>query len=118
MVKKKNIGMAILLSVFTCGIYSLYWFFSLVENTNELSGEVEPSGGMVVLLSIVTCGIYMHIWFYNVGRKLTTIQERSGLPVKDNSILYLLLSIFGMGIVSFALIQSEINKLAVDSNEI
>ena len=63
--EKKSIGMCILLSVITCGIYSLYWVYTLQEDTNRLTmNNTEPTGGMVVLLDIVTCEIYIVYWSY------------------------------------------------------
>lgn len=38
-------------------------------------------------------------------------QERAGVTGSDNSIVYLVLAIFGFQIVSYAIIQSDINAL-------
>lgn len=51
--------MCILLTIVTCGIYGLYWFVCITDDTNEMSGENElAGGGMALLLTLVTCGIY------------------------------------------------------------
>lgn len=109
----RNIGIAILLSVVTCGLYGLYWFVCLNDDANTLSGRTaDTSGGMALLLSIVTCGIYEFFWAYKMGEKVNAAKALRGLPNDPNSgILYLLLSIFGLSIVAFALIQNEFNHI-------
>lgn len=85
----------------------------MVDDLNTASGQNDTSGGIVFLLSIVTCGIYMLYWYYKAGSKVAVIRSRQGLPPNDsNGILYLLLSIFGLQIVSMCLIQSELNNVA------
>ena len=34
-------------------------------------------------------------------------------PINDNSVLYLVLSIFELGLVNYCLIQSDLNRFAV-----
>ena len=43
--KQRSIGMCILLTIVTCGIYGLYWFVCITDDTNEMSGENELAGG-------------------------------------------------------------------------
>ena len=58
MIKRKNIAVCILLTIFTCGIYGLFWIYSLTESVNlALNERNGTSGGMVVLLTIITCGV-------------------------------------------------------------
>ena len=38
--------------------------------------------------------------------------QRYGKPIENNSVLYLVLSLFGLGIVNYCLIQSDLNKLS------
>ena len=68
---------------------------------------------MVILFSIVTCGIYGLYWFYTAGGKVGDIQEYDRRP-RDGSlgILYLLLDLCQLTIVSMALMQNELNKVA------
>ncbi len=113
-VVRRSIALAIILSFVTCGIYMLYWIYCVVTDLNLASGEVDDtSGGMVILLSIVTCNIYMLYWYYKAGSKVNQIRYLDG-NMQDGSlgILYLLLSLFGFGFVSLALIQNELNRVA------
>ena len=91
MIERRNIAVCIVLTLVTCGIYGIYWIVCLTNDVNTVSGDVNgTSGGMVVLLTIVTCGI----------------------PSSNSGVLYLILQIFGFGIIAYALMQNELNKLA------
>ena len=111
MIQERNIGLAILFSVLTCGLYSIYWFIKLTDEANALSGEQGTSGGVAFLLGIVTCGIYTIFWNYKMGKTMYAAQQRAGGYATDNSILYLILSVFGLQIISYCIIQSDINAL-------
>lgn len=113
-IARREIVTCILLSIITCGIYGLYWMVCMVDDLNKVSAEPQPTtGGTVVLLSLVTCGIYSFIWMYRTGEQLCRARQiRYGYPGENNSVLYLVLSLLGLGIVSYCLIQSELNKLA------
>ncbi len=110
---ERNIVTAILLSIFTCGIYGIYWLISLTDDANYISEQDnETSGGMVFLLTLITCGIYGIYWAYKMGKTLQRAGEINGLQISDNSILYLILEIFGFAIVNYAIMQNELNKIA------
>lgn len=113
-VKNRSIALCIVLSIITCGIYGIYWLVCLVDDLNVASGRTgDTSGGMVFLLSLVTCGIYGIYWMYKAGEKVAYIKQRStGEVDSSSSVLYLILGILGFGIVVYALIQSELNKVA------
>lgn len=112
MVTKRDIALAIVLSIITCGIYGLYWFVVMTDDSNRVSGEDTPSGGIALLLTIVTCGIYAIYWNYKMGKKMYEAGKRYNKEISDNSVIYLVLSLFGLSIVSYALIQSDLNKFA------
>ena len=67
------------------------------------------SGITVVLLSILTCGLYLIYWNYDTGRKLYGLGKK--YEIADNSIIYLILSIFKADLVNLILMQSDLNKL-------
>lgn len=111
MVKNRNIALCIILSLVTCGIYGLYWFVCLTDDTNTISGEQGTSGVLALVLTIVTCGIYGFYWAYKCGDKIDAAHQKKGEPSGNGGILYLILFFFG-GIIAYALIQNEINKFA------
>lgn len=113
MIQKRDIAMAIVLSIITCGIYGIYWFVTITDDVKTAAHDNDfQSGGTAVLLTIITCGIYGIYWAYKMGELVKKAQEENDMPVKDNAILYLILEIFGLGIVNFALIQNELNTIA------
>lgn len=111
MVKERNIALCIVLSLVTCGIYGLYWFVCLADDTNTVSGEQGTSGVMAVVLTLITCGIYGLYWAYKCGEKLDIAHQKKGEPATNGGVLYLIVYIFG-GIIAYALIQNELNKFA------
>ena len=86
MIKQRNIGICILLSIVTCGIYGLYWFVVLTDDINQESGETDAtSGGMSLLLTIVTCNIYGWFWAYKMGEKVDIIKNKNGVPSRTQA---------------------------------
>ncbi len=112
MIQKRSIAVCIILSIITCGIYGIYWYICLNNDTNTASNTFGTSGGMVVLLTLVTCGIYGFYWAFKQGEKLDAAKNSRGIPSSNSGILYLILSLFGFSIVAWALMQNELNKLA------
>ena len=115
-VKEKNIGLCILLSFVTCGFYCLYWLYCLAKDLNELcesQGQEKGSdGGLVLILSIVTCGIYQLYYMYKAGKLISSLTRSNGTHPSDDSVILLILSIFGLPLISYCIIQSNINDFA------
>ena len=88
----------------------------MTDETNNVSGEPNAtSGAMAFLLSLVTCGIYGFYWVYKQGERLNNAKMQRGYPSSNLSVIYLLLTIFGLGIVAFCLMQNELNEI-IDNN--
>lgn len=113
-IQRKNVAICVILTFVTCGIYGLYWLYCMVEETNMLTSRPgAASGGMVLLLTIVTCGIYELYWLYRTGEEMDRLRmDRGGLP-GHLGLLYLIVTLLGLGIVTYALLQSELNEYAV-----
>ncbi|MFF2481059.1 DUF4234 domain-containing protein [Paenibacillus sp. NPDC058071] len=112
MVSQRSIALAIVLSLITFGIYGIYWFIVLTNEVGRLSGDREFTGGKHFLLTLITCGIWGFIWAYQIGQRVAGAQYNRGMRVNDNSVLYLILQFFGLGIVTYALVQSDVNNMA------
>ena len=112
-IQKRNLALYIILTLFTCGLFGIYWFFTLNGDTNKVSGHPEEMSGIVALiLTIVTCGIYGLIWSYNMGTRIDEAKTKRGLPGGNSGTLYLILTLVGCGLVAQIILQSELNKLA------
>ena len=106
-ISPRNIAVAIILSLVTCGLYSIYWMIKLNDEINQLAGEADgTSGVMVFLFSLVTCGIYMFYWLYKMGERCDKIHGSN----QNSGIIYLVMGVFGFSIIGYCLMQDTINK--------
>jgi uncharacterized protein YybS (DUF2232 family) len=113
MIQQKNIVTCVILSIVTCGIYGIVWFINLNDDVNTLTGDYKVSGGVAFLLTLVTCGIYGFYWMYKQGTRIDQLKYERGIPNSNNTgILYLIFAVIGLSIVSYCLMQNEINNLA------
>ncbi len=116
MKQPRSVAMCIVLSIITCGIYGIYWMYCIHEDVQMVCDyPMSVSGGMVIVLTFITCGIYGIYWAYKMGQFLDTAK---GAPGGNSSLVYLLLSIFGLQIVAWALMQSELNCFTTGSNDL
>lgn len=113
-IAQKNIATWIILSIVTCGICGIIWYINMVDDVNAASQEPNATSGVVVFfLGLVTCNIYNLYWMYKAGEQLNRAKAQRGMMADQNSgLIYLLLTMFGLGIVAYALIQNELNKMA------
>lgn len=111
MVQKRDIVISILLSLVTCGLYSIYWIITMTDDAKILTQDSRlKSGGMTYLLIIITCGIYGFFWAYNLGKALSDYKRKLGKASEDHGVLYLILYLLAFSIVVVALAQSVINE--------
>lgn len=104
-VKTRNIAMAIVLTIITCGLYGIYWMVKINNESLKLAEEKGPSGIVVILLTIITCGIYSFIWWYKMGVCTDKISSKSS----NSPLIYIVLALCNLGIVNYALAQNAIN---------
>lgn len=103
--------LVLVLILITCGIYNLYWIYKVSDETQKYSGETTLSPVVELLLCIFTCGLYYFYWNYKYGKMIAKCHERAGLAVEDNSVLYLILSVLGLGIINALIMQTSLNKV-------
>lgn len=121
----RNFWMYLLLSIVTCGIYSIYWWYVFVNDLNTLGqgdGEESPNYIVVILLSIVTCGIYNYFWYYKQGNRMQKIGQRNGVQIDENGtslLLWFLLGSLLCGVgpwISIYMMTRNMNKLCASYN--
>ena len=110
-IEERNIIVYLLLTLVTCGIFGIYWLVVMLKDIATTSGE-DINPWMVILLSIITCGIYGIYFSYQMGKYMVKSGENYNVKIEDNSILYLILTIFGFGIVAYCLVQNDLNTIA------
>ena len=112
--QKRSIALCIILTFVTCGLYSYYWLYKMAEDINYVKNDPNATTpGMVLIFSILTCGIYTLYWLYKSGEVVDAVRVQQGMLPGSKAILYLLLSVFGLSIVSFSLLQNDLNEMAV-----
>lgn len=105
-IKTRGVGMCLVLSLVTCGLYDLYWLIKLNDDINTVSGsESDTSGVMVLILTLVTCGVYGWYWMWKMGEKVNKIKHAEYMNA-----MFLAMSIFGLGIVAYCIMQDTVNK--------
>jgi hypothetical protein len=109
----RNIVLYVILTVVTCGLFGIFWFCTLNDDTNLVSGHPEaPNGVVALLLTFITCGIYGLYWYYAMGQRIDEAKMSRGLPAGSSGALYLILAILGLAFVANIIQQSELNRLA------
>ena len=108
----KSVGVGIVLTLITCGIYGLFWQYKQMQVLNAWLGRREYDFATWFVLSLVTCGIFAVYYEYRMARGINEIQHARGMYVQaDLALLCVLLSIFGIGVASLAIQQHSINEL-------
>lgn len=112
MIKERSIVTCIILSIVTCGIYGIYWFITLTDDAARANDDPNFTGVKAFIFTLITCGIYSFYWNYKIGKEMFEANQKKGIAANDNSTLYLILSIFGLSIVTYCLVQNELNAIA------
>ena len=105
--KKRSIGIMVLLFFVTLGIYAIVWQCKFQGELKNKTGEgMGPWGHFFA--SIFTFGIYSIIWSFLAGKRLVKAGASS-----DFSILYLILTLcFGIGsIINMFVMQNQANSI-------
>lgn len=106
-IKSRNIVTAIILSIVTCGIYGIYWAIMLARESVSVKDEHDDG-----LLEIILMLFLPFIGFYLAEKKLAEGCAAKGIAHKDNSVIYLVLGLIGLGIVNYCMMQNDLNNIA------
>lgn len=121
MIKQRSLVTYILLTFLTCGIYSIFFWYSYTEDVNRMcSGDGEESMNyiLVLLLSFVTCGIYGLYWFYKQANRLKRAGARYGVVVTEGGGEFLMWYLVGCllcfigSLLSFNILIKNANIIA------
>lgn len=109
--KKRKIALCIIFTFVTFGIYGIYWFAQLTNNTTALVNPAKSiPGGVAALLTLLTFGIYGIFWAHKMGKLLGGAMLLLGKTAGNRAILYPILELFAAP-VAWALMQHTINTL-------
>ena len=111
-VNKRKIGVCILLSILTFGLYQIYWGYLLVKNTRAIQKDESSCTGEMLCLLFVP--FYSYYWWFTRGKIVKDKFAEQGYSAIGNEIAYLILGIFGLTIVSMAIMQNDFNSLKTE----
>lgn len=118
--KKFNWIKALLLNVVTLGIYSLFMWFKMAKQQNEMAeqlGEKKIMGFVgAFLLGMVTCGIFTIVWYFLFMKQQAAVAAAKGAALTPTASPIVLTILVFIPIYSFYVICNNCNTL-VDAFE-
>ena len=112
-INKSSISASILLSLFTFGIYSIYWKYLLVKNTRVIKGDDSSCTGEMLCLIFVP--FYSLYWWFTRGRLVRDEFSKHGYFASSHEIAFIIIAMFGLEIVAMSIMQNDFNSLTSDS---
>ena len=100
---KKNIALAIFVSIITLGIYAVIWVKSISDDISKL--ENKESNSSLETALFFTIPFYCLFWFYKEGKKLSVLADDA-----DMSWLYVGQGFFLLGLFSLGLMQGQLHR--------
>ena len=111
-IKRKSIGKCILLSIITFGIYGIFWMASVEKNVRSMEKNEKSIAPVVLLWCFVP--FYSLYWFLTRGKKIRNGFKELNCSAGTSGALSLIFAIFGLGMLSMVIMQSDFNYLASD----
>ena len=105
----RKVSKCLLLSFLTLGIYALYWQYLLIKNVKSAKKDSSDCGDELLCMMFIPA--YMPYWWFVSGRQVKDEFAKRGFVAYGNEFVYLLLAIFGGGVVSMAIMQNDFNML-------
>ena len=108
----RSIAVSILLTLITCGIYMFYWQYKQMVTLNAWLKRDEYSFWLCFFLSLLTCRTFGIYYEYKMANGINEVRAAEGKWVDSSlAVLSVLLTIFGLGMVSRAIQQEHVNNL-------
>lgn len=113
--KKRSPIAVLLLSLLTCGLYFIYWQYVIMNEMGDYLGEeINPLKELFFI--VITCGLYGIYLYYKYGKWVYKCTLKGNIEASDNSLLYVICSIFGLGIVVSCFMQNTLNQVWENSS--
>ncbi len=108
LLKSENIVANVLLSVVTLGIFYIIWLYRICKKIRIIEKRDTSCG--VELICILLVPFYVLYWYYTRAKRMSEFAEANyNIHIDSNEVVYLVLSLCGLGIVATILIQSDLN---------
>jgi len=112
LMEQKSLVGCIILSIITCGIYYIYWLYTIMRKIKILDDEPDISVALEMILYIFI-PFYAWYWWYTRAGKLARAANEKGYDfVKNYDVLFLVFAIIALSIVNTAIVQDEFNTIA------
>ena len=113
---RRDLVVVALLTVFTCGLYALYWQYKTTDELKAVTGK-ELNPGLELLLSLVTCGVFSIYAHYRNAQLVTERMRALKGSHEDKATMVLALDVASLvvgvtWVVAVVILQDELNKLA------
>jgi hypothetical protein len=117
--EKRSPASVLLLSIFTCGLYLLYWYYVIYRDLEALTGST-PTGNTYLLdliLVLITCGIWGVYVDYKISLQIMELKKEMGMSTSDIAMPVILLDLFAYmscwftNYISSLIHQDELNKI-------
>lgn len=99
---KKRIWLSVLLSVFTLGIYTVYWVKTITEDIAKLEGSEVNSSVETAMFFIVP--LYALYWLYTKGKKTSRLAGDANMGA-----IYVVQGVFMLCFFAMALMQNQLH---------
>lgn len=118
-IEERTPALVLVLSIITCGIYLIYWYYKMYEELTILTDRT-PTGNEFILdlvLAILTCGLWGIYVDYKISLQLAEAQQERGLGGGDMEALVIILdvaayfTVFITYYISSAIQQDAMNKI-------
>jgi len=84
--------MVLLLSIVTCGIYTYYFYYTVMEDINKAAGEQRINSTGLLLGAIFCAPIFIWVILYNIDKGLVRLSHEHGGYYKESFGMWILLS--------------------------
>ena len=108
--EKRDPLMLILLSIVTCGIYCIYWHYTVGNEINSALGK-EAVNPVLAIISFC-CFPVLFYYVYTVDKALEELTAERGIKYTSNFVLWVITMLFGIGtLVEMFQVQTTLNEV-------
>ncbi len=109
-IKQRNVVVSVILSLVTCGIYSIYWVVVMALDAVKIK-DPSDSGTLEIVLMI----LLPFLGFFLTEKKLAEGCQERGIEHSDKSIVYLILGLFCGNLINSILMQIDLNEISASN---
>jgi hypothetical protein len=121
-IRERSSAMVLLLGLFTCGVYHLYWLYKTTEELRNATGDTTLNPGTDLLITLLTCGVWgLFMQFRNAQKihgAIATRWPQHQDQTQTVMILSLCTFVFPLtGLAAVYFVQEDLNVLAKIANQ-